>query len=210
MEMPQINRAKLMTPLKALKFALPDDTLVGLEGLSKFTSRARLWKLNPDGSLTNKKDGTLVRPDFEQGRFVNDKGEKVGVGFRTFTGFDNYIRILTDPRIRGPFFKIFLWTFAFSALSVLLTFSLGMLLSGTARAAGPSFSPDLPDSFHFALRGSRSPIDSHTEEACLTRSLARSTNCFEGFSVSRRNGRPIPGGLAPWFYWLISGWAIPT
>ena len=60
---------------------------------------------------------------------MNDKGEKVGVGFRTFTGFDNYIRILTDPRIRGPFFKIFLWTFAFSALSVLLTFSLGMLLS---------------------------------------------------------------------------------
>jgi maltose/maltodextrin transport system permease protein len=129
MEMPQINRAKLMTPLKALKFALPDDTLVGLEGLSKFTSRERLWKMNPDGSLTNKKDGTIVRPDFAQGRFVNEKGEKVGVGFRTFTGFDNYIRILTDPRIRGPFFKIFLWTFAFSALSVLLTFSLGMLLS---------------------------------------------------------------------------------
>jgi maltose/maltodextrin transport system permease protein len=118
-----------MTPLKALKFALPGDTLVGLEGLSKFTSRERLWKGNPDGSLTNKKDGTIVRPDFAQGRFVNEKGEKVGVGFRTFTGFDNYIRILTDPRIRGPFFKIFLWTFAFSALSVLLTFSLGMLLS---------------------------------------------------------------------------------
>ena len=125
MEMPQINRAKLMTPLKALKFALPGDTLVGLEGLSKFTSRERLWKGNPDGSLTNKKDGTIVRPDFAQGRFVNEKGEKVGVGFRTFTGFDNYIRILTDPRIRGPFFKIFLWTFAFSALSVLLTFSSG-------------------------------------------------------------------------------------
>ena len=127
--MPQINRAKLMSPLKALKFALPDDTLVGLEGLTKFASRQRLWKRNPDGTLTNIKDGTVLRPDFAQGFFVNDKGEKVGVGFRTFAGLYNYTRILTDPRIRGPFVRIFLWTFAFSALSVLLTFSVGMLIS---------------------------------------------------------------------------------
>jgi maltose/maltodextrin transport system permease protein len=129
MQMAQINRAKLMTPFKGLKFALPDDTLVGLEGLTKFGSRQRLWKLNPDGTLTNAKDGTVLRPDFAQGFFVNDKGEKVGVGFRTAAGFYNYVRILTDPRIRGPFFRIFLWTLAFSALSVILTFSVGMLLS---------------------------------------------------------------------------------
>jgi maltose/maltodextrin transport system permease protein len=129
MQMAQINRAKLMSPLKALKFALPDDTLVGLEGLTKFASRQRLWKRNPDGTLTNAKDGTVIRPDLAQGFFVNDQGEKVGVGFRTFAGFYNYVRILTDPRIRGPFVRIFVWTFAFSALSVLLTFAVGMLLS---------------------------------------------------------------------------------
>jgi maltose/maltodextrin transport system permease protein len=129
MQMAQINRAKLMTPLKAQKLALPDDTLVGLEGLTKYASRQRLWKLSPEGTLTNTKDGTVIRPDFAQGFFVNEQGEKVGVGFRTFAGLDNYTRILTDPRIRGPFFKIFIWTFAFSALSVFTTFSLGMLLS---------------------------------------------------------------------------------
>ncbi|MFZ0710924.1 MAG: maltose ABC transporter permease MalF [Terrimicrobiaceae bacterium] len=129
MEMAEINRAKLLTPMRGRQFALPDDTLVGLEGLTKFTSRQRLWVSNPDGSLTNKKDGTVIRPDRNLGFFVNDKGEKVGVGFRTFTGFDNYTRIFTDSRIRGPFFKIFLWTFAFSALSVFFTFSLGMLLA---------------------------------------------------------------------------------
>jgi maltose/maltodextrin transport system permease protein len=129
LEMAEINRGKLLTPMRGRQFALPDDTLVGLEGLMKFTSRQRLWKPNPDGSLTNKKDGTVIRPDPGLGFFVTDKGEKVGVGFRTFTGFDNYIRIFTDSRIRGPFFKIFLWTFAFSALSVFLTFSLGMLLA---------------------------------------------------------------------------------
>jgi maltose/maltodextrin transport system permease protein len=100
-----------------------------MSNLMSFTSRDRLWTQNPDGSLTNKKDGSVIRPDFKQGFFVNEKGERVGVGFRTFNGFDHYIRILTDSRIQGPFLRIFLWTVAFSAISVFLTFSVGMLLA---------------------------------------------------------------------------------
>jgi maltose/maltodextrin transport system permease protein len=129
LEMGQITREKLFMPMRTLQFALPDDRLVGMEGLTKFGSRERLWALNSDGSLTNKKDGTVIRPDFNLGFFVNDKGEKIGVGFRTFTGLDNYIQILTDPRIQGPFLRIFVWTVTFSALSVTLTFAVGMLLA---------------------------------------------------------------------------------
>ncbi|MBV8642078.1 MAG: maltose ABC transporter permease MalF [Verrucomicrobia bacterium] len=129
LEVAQVTREKLFIPMRGRQFSLPDGTLVGMQGLQKFASRERLWTINADGTLTNKKDKTIIRPDFKQGYFVNDKGEKVGVGFRTFSGFDNYIRILTDPRIQGPFFKIFLWTVAFSAISVLSSFSLGMLLA---------------------------------------------------------------------------------
>jgi maltose/maltodextrin transport system permease protein len=129
LEFAQVTRQKLFIPMRGRQFALPDDTLVAMEGLQKFASRDRLWKVNPDGSLTNKQDGKVIRPDFKLGYFVTDKGEKVGAGFRTFSGFDNYIRIVTDPRIQGPFFKIFLWTVAFSGISVVLTFSVGMLLA---------------------------------------------------------------------------------
>ena len=129
LEMGQITREKLFMPMRNLQFALPDDRLVAMEGLTKFGSRERVWSLNQDGSLTNKKDGTVIRPDLKLGFFVNDKGEQVGVGFRTFTGLDNYMQILTDPRIQGPFFRIFVWTVAFSGLSVILTFAAGMLLS---------------------------------------------------------------------------------
>jgi maltose/maltodextrin transport system permease protein len=129
LEVAQVTREKLFIPMRGRQFVLPGGTLVGMEGLQKFASRERLWAVNPDGSLTNRKDGTVIRPDFRLGFFVNDKGEKVGVGFRTFTGLDNYIRIITDPRIQGPFFKIFLWTVAYSAISVLLTFSVGMVLA---------------------------------------------------------------------------------
>jgi hypothetical protein len=67
LEMGQITREKLFMPMRSLQFTLPDDTLVAMEGLTKFGSRERLWTLNADGSLTNKKDGTVVRPDFGQG-----------------------------------------------------------------------------------------------------------------------------------------------
>jgi maltose/maltodextrin transport system permease protein len=129
LEMGQITREKLFMPMRPLQFALPDERLVGMEGLAKFGSREPLWTLHEDGSLTNKKDGTVIRPDLTRGFFANDKGEMVGVGFRTFTGFANYAQIFTDPRIQGPFVRIFLWTVAFSGISVVSTFAVGMLLS---------------------------------------------------------------------------------
>ena len=55
LEMGQITREKLFMPMRTLQFALPDDRLVGMEGLTKFGSRERLWILNEDGSLTNKR-----------------------------------------------------------------------------------------------------------------------------------------------------------
>jgi maltose/maltodextrin transport system permease protein len=129
LELGQVTREKLYIPMRSCQFSLPDNTLVGLEGLQKFASRARRWKINPNGSLTNVKDGSTVRPDFRRGYFVNQKGEKVGIGFRTFSGLENYMQILTDPRIQGPFFRIFIWTVLFSGLSVLGTFAIGMFLS---------------------------------------------------------------------------------
>jgi maltose/maltodextrin transport system permease protein len=129
LEFAQVTREKLFIPMRGRQFALPDGTLVSLEGLEKFTPQERVWTLNGDGSLTNRKDGSVVRPDFKQGHFLNEKGQKVGVGFRTFNGLGNYIKILTDRRIQGPFYKIFIWTVAFSAMSVMLTFAVGMLLA---------------------------------------------------------------------------------
>ena len=125
----QITRQKLYLPLRSLKFSLPDGALIAMEGLQKFTARQRLWQSNADGSLTNLQDGSIVRPDFKQGCFVNQKGEKVGAGFRAFSGLANYIQIVTDPRIQGPFLKIFLWTILFSLLSVLGGLAIGMFLA---------------------------------------------------------------------------------
>ena len=65
-------------------------------------------------------DGTYTAPD---GTRLTEGGYSAVVGPR------NYIRLFTDPSLRQPFLLVFLWTVIFAALSVLLTFSLGMFLA---------------------------------------------------------------------------------
>jgi maltose/maltodextrin transport system permease protein len=125
----QITRQKLYLPLRRCHFLLPDGNLIAMEGLQKCTACQPLWKINADGSLTNLQDGSIVQPDFKLGYFVNQKHEKVGVGFRAFSGLENYAQIITDPRIQGPFLRIFLWTILFSALSVAGGLAIGMFLA---------------------------------------------------------------------------------
>jgi arabinogalactan oligomer/maltooligosaccharide transport system permease protein len=43
-----------------------------------------------------------------------------------FVGFENYTRVLTDERIRGPFFSVFIWNIVFGVLSVILPFAIGL------------------------------------------------------------------------------------
>lgn len=124
-----VARDGLYRPLRNVPFKLPGDILVGKTDLEHFVVETRVWKANPDGSLSNQIDGSVIRPDVHEGRFVNQYGEQIGPGFRTFTGLDNYVRILTDPRIQAPFFRIFVWTLAFSVCSVLFTFAAGILLA---------------------------------------------------------------------------------
>lgn len=50
-------------------------------------------------------------------------------GWRQVIGFDNYVSIFTNPRIRAPFVKVFTWNIVFALLSVAFTFSLGLLLA---------------------------------------------------------------------------------
>jgi maltose/maltodextrin transport system permease protein len=126
---PTVARDRLYQPLRNVPFKLPGDILVGKADLEHFITQRRVWKTNPDGSLTNQIDGSVVRPDFRGGRFLDQTGEQIGPGFRSFAGLDNYVQIITDPRIQGPFFRIFAWTLAFSICSVLGTFTAGILLA---------------------------------------------------------------------------------
>jgi maltose/maltodextrin transport system permease protein len=49
--------------------------------------------------------------------------------YTSYVGFENFVKVLGSEGIRQPMLQIFAWTVAFAALSMLLTFSLGILLA---------------------------------------------------------------------------------
>lgn len=65
------------------------------------------------------------------GYFVGPDGSRLTPGWTITVGFDNFLRAFTSPAIRGPFARVFVWTYAFAFLSVLLTFAVGLALAVT-------------------------------------------------------------------------------
>ena len=49
-------------------------------------------------------------------------------GWRAPIWFENYTKLFSDERLRGPLFSVFIWTITFASLSVLTTFALGLLI----------------------------------------------------------------------------------
>jgi arabinogalactan oligomer/maltooligosaccharide transport system permease protein len=79
--------------------------------------------------VTDTATGKTFTADEAQGSFIAADGERIAQGWRVNTGFKNFQRIFTDPTISKPFLKVLVWNFAFSGLSVLFQFMLGMLVA---------------------------------------------------------------------------------
>ncbi|TYB81879.1 MAG: ABC transporter permease subunit [Kosmotoga sp.] len=61
---------------------------------------------------------------------VRENGEEVRLdGYISGVGFDNFMKMISDPRVRGPFFQIFVWTFTWAGLSVVFCFTIGLSLA---------------------------------------------------------------------------------
>ncbi|MCB0990312.1 MAG: ABC transporter permease subunit [Acidimicrobiales bacterium] len=50
-------------------------------------------------------------------------------GWRTVIGFDNYVDLIKEERIRTPFLRVFAWNVFFAFASVIMTFALGLGLA---------------------------------------------------------------------------------
>lgn len=64
-----------------------------------------------------------------RGSFVNDSGEELIVGWRTYVGWQNFRAVLENPLVRAPFVRAFIWTIIFASSTVLLSFAIGLFLA---------------------------------------------------------------------------------
>jgi arabinogalactan oligomer/maltooligosaccharide transport system permease protein len=73
--------------------------------------------------------GQTWTADDAQGFFVDAQGENLAQGWQINVGFRNFVDVVTDPLIAKYFFRTLIWNFAFAALTVAITFALGLLVA---------------------------------------------------------------------------------
>ncbi|POZ63423.1 maltose ABC transporter permease MalF [Chromobacterium alticapitis] len=120
----------LQPALRQLTLTLPGQTTpYRLSSLSGFSPAKPLYLRQADGALLNQQSGETLRPDFERGFYRNAQGENIVPGFRVNVGWKNFRQLFANSDLQKPMLKVFAWTVTFSALTVLFTFALGLMLA---------------------------------------------------------------------------------
>jgi arabinogalactan oligomer/maltooligosaccharide transport system permease protein len=126
---PPLERFQLASQLENLVLDVPGRGVAQVQTTSAarlITGGARyVYDPETDTLLDTQNNITCV---VNEGNFVCD-GRALDPGWRTTIGFRNYLDVFTDRQLRGPFLKVFIWNFAFAGLSVLLSFTLGLILA---------------------------------------------------------------------------------
>ena len=105
------------------------STAAELEPTLRYDSKTNTFTRISDG---------VVFHDNGTGSFVHG-GQELEPGWKTSIGFHNFGKILASKSLRGPFFRIFIWTVAFAASTVFLSFFAGLLLAIVLNKKGLRF-----------------------------------------------------------------------
>jgi arabinogalactan oligomer/maltooligosaccharide transport system permease protein len=73
--------------------------------------------------------GQTWTADDSEGFFVDANGDNLAQGWQVNVGFRNFVDVVTDPLIAKYFFRTLIWNFAFAAITVAVTFALGLLVA---------------------------------------------------------------------------------
>ena len=120
---------KLRQGLKKVQITLPDGTGLAMTGLRSFGAIAPVYLAGDNDTLIDSRSSAVLTPDHATGFYIDERGERLSPGFTVYTGWDNFIRVTTDEGVQEPFLKIFVWTVSFSALTVVFTLAVGLLMA---------------------------------------------------------------------------------
>jgi len=86
------------------------------------------YTYDPDqDAMIEQETGTLYRN--LRGTFTSQTGQVLRPGFVEIIQFANFREFFISPALRGPLVRIISWNFAFAFLSLLLNFSLGLVIA---------------------------------------------------------------------------------
>jgi arabinogalactan oligomer / maltooligosaccharide transport system permease protein len=117
----------LLDRLSNLEFGVPPNT-IRITSLSTAATTQQRYVYNAEqGIITDQQTGIVYRP--VNGTFVSDTGEELRAGFFVNIGLTNFNRFFNSAALRGPLATIITWNFAYAALSVLVSFALGLFIA---------------------------------------------------------------------------------
>lgn len=118
------------------RFAYDDPYFIRLEGLP--VGGVAYATVNLNNIIYDKKTDTFSNvltgatyKDDGRGNFRNpaDKEDYLDPGWRQGVWFENFVSLVTEPKIREPLVAVFIWTIVFSVVTVVTQFALGLLVA---------------------------------------------------------------------------------
>jgi arabinogalactan oligomer/maltooligosaccharide transport system permease protein len=113
------------------RFAFDNQYFIALEGFEAGVVSQQVLQFVPETDQFKNLVTGAIYTDNGRGNYAlaDDKSAILEPGWRAPIWFENYTKIITDPRVREPLVRVFIWTVAFALLTVLTTFALGLLLA---------------------------------------------------------------------------------
>ena len=135
---PEADLPSIDAELAAYTVPGPAGGVITPQGYSTAIELLPTLEYDPVASTFTSLETGTVYVDNGEGNFANPQNAEdyLVPGWREFVGLENFASVLTDPQIRDPFISVFVWTFIYAVLSVLLTFVLGLGLAITLNKPG--------------------------------------------------------------------------
>ncbi len=136
-QLSRAERAQAATAIQDLQFGAGDDT-VGIKSRNEAGRpfRPRYTYDAAQNAIVDKSTGTLYLADDALGCFkpegARDCTAEAGAlipGYRTYIGFENFTRLVSDPGLSGPLARVFGWTVGFALFTTLLNFAMGLFIA---------------------------------------------------------------------------------
>jgi arabinogalactan oligomer/maltooligosaccharide transport system permease protein len=123
--------ANLDSIISNIKFPIGDGSFISPQGIDVAVRVTQTLSYDEKtDSIKNTATGDLY-VDNQRGNYVNSNNpdDKLDPGWRAYNHFENYLNLFRDPVVRGPFLGVFLWTFSFAIITVLMMFGAGLMLA---------------------------------------------------------------------------------
>ncbi len=114
-------------------FSVPvtEEQFINPQGADVASLMREKFVFNSDNSRITDQISGIEYVDNGNGNFVasDDPANVLYPGWRQFNPAQNYVGMFTDPKLSGPFIKVFIWTIAFAFITVIMMWALGLTLA---------------------------------------------------------------------------------